>query len=71
MVRNFGPVFNGVSCSACHSQPAIGGGLFINEVRVRNNPSPVTGSYLRGGTCCGGSAENTAIFGTGLIAGPG
>lgn len=36
-----GPVFNGVSCAGCHSQPAIGGaGLFINEIRVRNNTAP-------------------------------
>src|SRR5215813_13357077 len=36
-----GPVMNGVSCAGCHSQPAIGGGgLFINEVRVRNNQQP-------------------------------
>jgi len=36
-----GPVFNGVSCVACHSQPAIGGaGLAINAVRVRNNTQP-------------------------------
>src|SRR5260370_40571932 len=33
-----GPVMNGLSCAGCHSQPAIGGGgLFINEIRVRNN----------------------------------
>jgi hypothetical protein len=36
-----GPVMNGVSCAGCHSQPAIGGGgLSINEVRVRNNKAP-------------------------------
>jgi hypothetical protein len=39
-VPEVGPVFNGVSCAGCHSQPAIGGGgLFINELRVRNNPT--------------------------------
>jgi hypothetical protein len=33
-----GPVMNGISCAGCHSQPAIGGGgLFITELRVRNN----------------------------------
>ena len=37
-VPQIGPVFNSVSCAGCHSQPAIGGaGLFINELRVRNN----------------------------------
>ena len=36
-----GPVFNGVACAGCHSQPAIGGaGLFINEIRVRKNSQP-------------------------------
>jgi hypothetical protein len=35
------PIFNGVTCAGCHSQPAIGGGgLFINELRVRNNSAP-------------------------------
>ncbi len=32
-----GPLFNGVACAACHSQPALGGGgLFLREIRVRN-----------------------------------
>jgi hypothetical protein len=36
-----GPIFNSVSCAGCHSQPAIGGaGLFIDEIRVRNNTAP-------------------------------
>ena len=36
-----GPIMNGVSCAGCHSQPAIGGGgLFINEIRVRHNTQP-------------------------------
>jgi hypothetical protein len=51
-----GPIMNGVSCAGCHSQPAIGGGgLFINEIRVRNNtqPGPVhifaVDNFLRNG----------------------
>jgi hypothetical protein len=36
-----GPLFNGVSCAECHSQPAIGGaGSLIREIRVRDNPQP-------------------------------
>ena len=36
-----GPIFNSVSCAGCHSQPTIGGGgLFINEIRVRDNTAP-------------------------------
>src|SRR3984957_17548456 len=36
-----GPLFNGTTCTGCHSQPATGGGgLFINEIRVRNNSDP-------------------------------
>jgi len=36
-----GPIFNSVSCAGCHSQPSIGGGgLFINELRVRDNTAP-------------------------------
>ena len=61
-----GPVMNGVSCAGCHSQPAIGGGgLFINEIRVRNNtqPGPVhifaVDNFLRNGPQTQGK---TAIF---------
>ena len=39
-VPELGPIFDGTTCTACHSQPTTGGGgLFIDEVRVRNNPS--------------------------------
>jgi CxxC motif-containing protein (DUF1111 family) len=32
-----GPLFNNVSCAACHDHPAEGGGaLFLREIRVRN-----------------------------------
>ncbi len=32
-----GPLFNNVSCAACHDHPALGGGgLFIRGIRVRN-----------------------------------
>jgi CxxC motif-containing protein (DUF1111 family) len=35
-----GPLFNNVSCAACHDHPAMGGnGLFISEIHVRNNPT--------------------------------
>ncbi len=69
-----GPVFNGVSCAGCHSQPAIGGaGLFINEIRVRNNtaPGPVhifaVDNMMRGGPQ---SQGGTQIFAEGLHAEP-
>ena len=69
-----GPIFNSVSCAGCHSQPAIGGaGLFINEIRVRNNtaPGPVhifaVDNMLRGGPQTQGT---TPIFGAGMAAEP-
>ncbi len=69
-----GPVFNGRSCAGCHSQPAIGGaGLFINEIRVRDNvaPGPVhifaVDSMLRGGPQ---SQNGTTIFANGIEAEP-
>jgi Di-haem oxidoreductase, putative peroxidase len=65
-----GPIMNGVSCAGCHSQPAIGGGgLFINEIRVRNNtqPGPVhifaVDNFLRNGPQTQGS---TPIFAQGI-----
>jgi len=30
-----GPIFNGVSCAACHSTPAVGGASAINETRAQ------------------------------------
>jgi hypothetical protein len=40
-VPQLGPLFNSVTCTGCHSQPATGGGgLFINEIRVRDNADP-------------------------------
>lgn len=69
-----GPIMNGVSCAGCHSQPAIGGGgLFINEIRVRNNtqPGPVhifaVDNCLRNGPQTQG---NAAIFPQGIEAEP-
>jgi hypothetical protein len=69
-----GPLFNGVSCAGCHSQPAIGGaGLFINEVRVRHNtqPGPVhifaVDNMLRQGPQ---SQGGTPIFTSGIEAEP-
>jgi hypothetical protein len=69
-----GPIFNGVSCAGCHSQPAIGGaGLFINEIRVRNNtaPGPVhifaVDNMMRNGAQ---SQGNTPIFLGGVEAEP-
>jgi Di-haem oxidoreductase, putative peroxidase len=69
-----GPVMNGLSCAGCHSQPAIGGGgLFINEIRVRNNtqPGPVhifaVDNCLRNGPQTQGT---TAIFPQGIEAEP-
>jgi mono/diheme cytochrome c family protein len=69
-----GPVMNGVSCAGCHSQPAIGGGgLFINEIRVRHNtqPGPVhifaVDNFLRNGPQTQGKAT---IFPQGVEAEP-
>ena len=69
-----GPIMNGVSCAGCHSQPAIGGGgLFINEIRVRNNTQagPVhifaVDNFLRNGPQTQG---NTVIFPQGIEAEP-
>jgi Di-haem oxidoreductase, putative peroxidase len=69
-----GPVFNDVSCAGCHSQPAIGGaGLFINEIRVRNNTAagPVhifaVDNMLRSGPQ---SQDGTTIFAEGVRAEP-
>jgi len=69
-----GPVMNGVSCAGCHSQPAIGGGgLFINEIRVRHNtqPGPVhifaVDNFLRNGPQTQGK---TTIFSQGVEAEP-
>jgi Di-haem oxidoreductase, putative peroxidase len=69
-----GPIMNGVSCAGCHSQPAIGGGgLFINEIRVRNNtqPGPVhifaVDNFLRNGPQTQG---NTTIFPQGIVGEP-
>jgi len=69
-----GPVMNGVSCAGCHSLPAIGGGgLFINEIRVRNNtqPGPVhifaVDNFLRNGPQTQGTAR---IFPQGIESEP-
>jgi hypothetical protein len=71
---DIGPIFNGVPCAGCHSQPAIGGGgLFINEIRVRNNsaPGPVhifaVDNMLRAGQQTQGPA---VIFANGVGAEP-
>ena len=69
-----GPLFNGTTCTGCHSQPATGGGgLFINEIRVRNNtdPGPVhifaVDNMLRNGPQ---SQGGTPIFAKGMTAEP-
>jgi CxxC motif-containing protein (DUF1111 family) len=69
-----GPLFNGTACAGCHSQPAIGGGgLFINEIRVRNNPQagPVhifaVDNMLRSGAQSQGT---NSIFATGVQSEP-
>lgn len=69
-----GPIFNGVSCAGCHSQPTIGGGgLFINEIRVRNNPAPgpvhifAADNMLRAGQQTQGQS---AIFASGVESEP-
>jgi hypothetical protein len=69
-----GPIMNGLSCAGCHSQPAIGGGgLFINELRVRNNTAPgplhlfAVDNFLRNGPQMQGT---TPIFAQGMRAEP-
>jgi CxxC motif-containing protein (DUF1111 family) len=34
LVDGLGPIFNDVSCAACHSTPAVGGGSTTNETRA-------------------------------------
>ena len=38
--EGLGPAFNGTSCAACHSVPAVGGMSAIAEVRVGKRPAP-------------------------------
>lgn len=38
--EGLGPAFNGTSCAACHSAPAVGGMSAIAEVRVGKRPAP-------------------------------
>lgn len=73
-IPELGPLFNGTTCTGCHSQPATGGGgLFINEIRVRNNtdPGPVhifaVDNMLRNGPQSQGSRP---IFAAGISAEP-
>jgi len=69
-----GPLFNGTTCTGCHSQPSMGGGsLIISEIRVRDDPasSPVQSfavdNMLRNGPQTQGS---TPIFTNGMQAEP-
>ena len=71
---HLGPVFNGRSCAGCHFQPALGGsGGFIQEVRVRDDPTRnplhilAVDNMLRGGVQRQGE---TVIFHAGLAAVP-
>jgi Di-haem oxidoreductase, putative peroxidase len=73
-IPTLGPLFNGTTCTGCHSQPSMGGGgLFINEIRVRNNtdPGPVhifaVDNMLRNGPQTQGAR---AIFANGISAEP-
>ena len=73
-IPQLGPLFNGTTCAGCHSQPSIGGGgLFINEIRVRNNsdPGPVhifaVDNMLRNGPQQQGTRT---IFASGISAEP-
>ena len=45
-----GPAFNGNSCAACHSVPAIGGVSTISEVRAGYRDEDGTFTELHGGT---------------------
>jgi cytochrome c553 len=69
-----GPLFNSTTCTGCHSQPATGGGgLFIDEIRVRNNADPgplhifAVDNMLRNGPQ---SQGGTLIFANGMQAEP-
>src|SRR5271170_7514524 len=73
-VPQLGPLFNSTTCTGCHSQPATGGGgLFINEIRVRDNadPGPVhifaVDNMLRNGPQSQGGVP---IFAAGMQAEP-
>jgi len=73
-IPTLGPLFNGTTCAGCHSQPSMGGGgLFINEIRVRDNtdPGPVhifaVDNMLRNGPQSQGGG---AIFAAGISAEP-
>jgi hypothetical protein len=73
-VPQLGPLFNSTTCTGCHSQPATGGGgLFINEIRVRDNadPGPVhifaVDNMLRNGPQTQGGVP---IFAAGMQAEP-
>ena len=73
-VPQLGPLFNSTTCTGCHSQPATGGGgLFINEIRVRDNadPGPVhifaVDNMLRNGPQSQGGVP---IFASGMQAEP-
>ena len=73
-IPTLGPLFNGTTCTGCHSQPSMGGGgLFINEIRVRHNtaPGPVhifaVDNMLRNGPQTQGAR---AIFASGISAEP-
>src|SRR5260370_9522273 len=69
-----GPLVNGSTCAGWHSQPSMGGGgLFINEIRVRDNtdPGPVhifaVDNMLRNGPQSQGALP---IFAAGISAEP-
>jgi CxxC motif-containing protein (DUF1111 family) len=73
-VPKLGPLFNGTSCTGCHSQPSMGGGSpLINEIRVRDDPDPspvqifAVDNMLRNGPQ---SQGGTPIFPAGMQAEP-
>jgi CxxC motif-containing protein (DUF1111 family) len=47
--EGLGPAFNGTSCAACHSVPAIGGGGVVSEVRAGRLDAGGRGAGLEGG----------------------
>jgi CxxC motif-containing protein (DUF1111 family) len=48
--KGLGPIFNNVSCAACHSSPAVGGASPINETRAQRTDATGAHFELDGGS---------------------
>ena len=71
--EGLGPIFNGVSCVACHFMPAVGGASPINETRAQQvDPTSGIHSELPGGSLFQSQAispacQETVPTGTGIV----